>query len=134
MQRCLSIRQLVGTAGIFVACLFAVFAGPVVGLYGHSLMPNDLSNFLFFGPQLLFPYESLVVPSPQGSRPVFSHGTGLTLTLLHWAVITLVFAAVARRLSPRYRIVAAAATILVVGIGMQVAFSLFGVSVELDGP
>jgi len=121
-------------ASVFLACLASVFAGPFIAIYAHSVLPSGLTNFLFFGPQLLFPYESLVVRSPNNSRLVFSHSVGLILTFVHWGIVTGLFAWAARRSTLRYTIPSAVATILVVGVAMHVAFGVFGVSVELDGP
>lgn len=121
-------------AGVFAACLLTVFAGPFIAIYTHSVLPGALTNYLFFGPQFLFPYEGLVVRSANDSRLVFSHSVGLILAFLHWGIVTGLFAWAARRIPLRYTILSAVATILVVGVAMHVAFGVFGISVELDGP
>ncbi len=78
-------------AGVFAACLLAVFALPFVAIYAHSVLPTILTNLLFFSTQLLFPYEGLVVSSPTGSHFVFSHGVGRVLTFVHWGLIAAAF-------------------------------------------
>ena len=112
----------------------AVFGLPFIAVYAHSVLPNILTNYLFFSTQLLFPYEGLVTRDPAGSHAVFSHGVARTLTFVHWGLVAAVFTWVARRVPMPYIIVAAIATIVLVGIAMHVIFALFGVSVELDGP
>ena len=105
-----------------------------VAICAHSVLPSLPVDYFFFAPQLLFPYENLIVFNPNSSRLVFSHSVGMILTLVHWSVVTVLFAWAARRVPLRYAIPLAAVTIFGVGFAMQVAFELFGVSVSLDGP
>jgi len=130
----LKINHSLRAAGVFVACLLAVFALPFIAIYGHSMLPTTLVNLLFFSTQLLFPYESLVVSSRAGTHLVFSHGVGRVLTFTQWGLIAAAFAWVARRAPTRYSIIAAIATIVLAGIATHIVFGVFGVSVELDGP
>jgi len=121
-------------ACVFAVCLAAVFGLPFVAVCAHSLLPNILTNYLFFSTQLLFPYEGLVTRDPSGSHFVFSPGVARALTFVHWGLITAAFTWVARRVPMRYVVVTAIATIVLVGIGTHLVFGLFGVHVELDGP
>ena len=121
-------------ASVFAACLAAVFGLPFIASHAHSVLPNFLTNYFFFSTQLLFPYEGLVTRDPSGSHAVFSRGVAWTLTFVHWGLIAAAFTWVARRVSIRYIVVAAIATIVLVGIATHLVFGVFGVSVELDGP
>jgi len=120
-------------AGVFAACLLAVFGLPFIAIYAHSVLPSTLTNHLFFSTQLLFPYEGLVTRDASGSHAIFGHGLGTTLTFAHWG-FAIAFTWAARRVPLHYAVVAAIATIVLVGVATHIVFGLFGVSVELDGP
>lgn len=107
---------------------------PFIAIYGHSVLPNALTNYFFFSTQIIFPYEGFVTRAPSGSLTVFSHDVAWTLTFVHWGLIAAAFTWVARRVPMPYIIVAAIATIVLMGIATHLIFGLFGVSVELDGP
>ena len=121
-------------AAVFVGCLAAVLVLPFIAIFAHSVLPRILANLLFFSTQLLFPYEGLVVSTSTGSHFVFSHGVGRMLTFIHWSLIAVAFTWLTRRLPMSHTIVAAVATIVLVGIATHLVFGLFDVSVELDGP
>jgi len=114
-------------AAVFVSCLLGVFLLPVLGMYLNS-------NLLFFAPQFLFPYEGFVVREASSSHAVFGHPVALLLTFFHWGLASVAFACFARRLTVGYAIVASIAAIIIIGVAINVAFGLFGVTVELDGP
>jgi hypothetical protein len=108
---------------VFAACLLVVFLLPYVGFFLNS-------SLLFFAPQMLFPYEGLVVRK----RAVFSHHVALWLAFLQWSLAAAGFAWLARRMSIGHVILAAIGMIVIIGIITNVVFALFGASVELDGP
>jgi hypothetical protein len=114
-------------AVVFGACLLVVFLLPFIGFFLNS-------NLLFFAPQWLFPYDGFVVREPNLSRAVFGHHVALVLTFVQWGLASIGFAWFARRISFGYTILAAVVAIAVIGIATNVAFGLFGVTVELDGP
>ena len=112
---------------MFVVCLLMMFLLPFIGFFLNS-------NLLFFAPQWLFPYDGFVVRAADGSHTVFSHHAALVLTLFQWGLASIGFAWFARRVPFRYAILAAVVVIVLIGIATNVAFGLFGVTVELDGP
>src|SRR5260221_3781035 len=114
-------------AVVFGACLLFVFLLPFIGFFLNS-------NLLFFAPQWLFPYDCFVVREPNLSRAVFGHHVALVLTFIQWGLASIGFARFARRVSFGYTILAAVVVIAIIGIATNVAFGLFGVTVELDGP
>jgi hypothetical protein len=69
-----------------------------------------------------------------GSKAVFSHGTAAVLVFVQWGLAAAGYAWFARRVSMRWAILAASGTILLIAIAGNVAFGLFGITVELDGP
>jgi hypothetical protein len=112
---------------VFGACLLAVFLLPLIGVFLNS-------NLLFFAPQWLFPYDGFVTREPNRSRAVFGHHIALVLTFVQWGFVSIGFAWFARRVSFGYTILVAVVAIILIGIATNIAFGLFGVTVELDGP
>jgi hypothetical protein len=121
-------------AGVFVGCLVGTFVLPLIAIYADFALPTTLDNFLFFSPQLLFPYGGLVTRQASGSRAVFSLGVANLLVVLHWGLVGTAFAWAARRMPVRYSILAAVATIIGVSIATYIIFGMFGLAVQLDGP
>jgi len=120
-------------AAVFVVCLPAVFLLPYIAFYACSFIPPRLRDLLFFSPQLLFPYGALV-RGPNGSHLVFNHGVANLLAFTHWGVIAAGFTLIARRLPIRYVVIAAIATIILVGVVTHLAFWLLGFTVQIEGP
>jgi hypothetical protein len=112
---------------VFAGCLLMVFVLPVIGIFLNS-------SLLFFTPQLLFPYDALVVREAYDSRAVFGRQTGLLLNSLHWSLVAGCFVWLARRLSVGQAILSAVAMLVIVGVLTNIGFSLFGVSIDFDGP
>lgn len=92
------------------------------------------SSLLFFAPQYLFPYNGLVIERYHESHAVFSASAAVVLNILQWSIIGIGFTWFARRLSIRYGLLAATATIVLIALLINVAFGLLGMSLELDGP
>jgi len=111
---------------VFGACLLFAFMLPFLGFALRS-------NLLFFAPQYLFPYGGFVIPQPFGSKAVFSHSVAVLLSVMQWGVATVGFAWFARRVPARYAVFAAVVAIVLIAIAVNVAFGLFGITVELDG-
>jgi hypothetical protein len=120
------------TAAIFVICLLAVFVLPYIAFYARSVIPPRLRDLLFFSPGLLFPYEALV-RGPTGSDLVFNHAVGKLLAFIHWGVIAAGFTWTVRRLPKRYVVIAAVATIILVGVVTHLAFWLLSLTVHIEG-
>jgi hypothetical protein len=112
---------------VFGGCLLLAFLLPLLGFVLRS-------NLLFFAPQYLFPYNGFVVRQAFGSRAIFSQPIAILLSFVQWSLATAGFAWFARRVPARYAFPAAIAAIVLIGVGVNLAFGLFGITVELDGP
>jgi hypothetical protein len=119
-----TMRQCLSAGLLFGGCLLAAMLLPYAGFALNS-------GGLFFAPQYLFPYGGFVEPR---EKAVFSHSIALLLNVLQWCLATAGFAWFARRLPPGLRFLAALATIVLVGLVVNLGFGAFGVTVELDGP
>jgi hypothetical protein len=126
--------DLVRAALVFSACVLSIFLFPFAAIGWQSFLPNGLTNLLFFFPQVAFPYRNLVTKSAYGSYTIFSPGVAATLSIAQWVLLAVFFACLARRVKFRYLFSVAFAAIFVVVILFQLLFSLFGASIELDGP
>jgi hypothetical protein len=113
-------------AVVFGLSLAMVFLLQPVGHLLHS-------SFLFFAPQLIFPYEGLVVRGTDSYHYILSHTVALTLSFVQWALVYFCFAWFARRLSVFYTILAAIGIIIILCIATNIGLGLFGVRVALDG-
>jgi hypothetical protein len=120
--------------GIFLACLLAIFLLPIIAIYGHAFLPWELPDICFFFPQLAFPYDSVVIREPSGSKLIFSSTVAVVLSLFQWGLLTIGFSWFARRLKVGYMILIAAVVIACVTYGVAYGITLFGATVELDGP
>jgi hypothetical protein len=121
---------------VFIACLPIVFVLPVIDSYIHPVLPTWWVNFLFFAPQLFFPYRAFVVSSPHGSDYMFSQPVAVLLAIVEWGLVTLLFSWLAKRVRFRYLIPLAVFTVLFVCVA---TFSVFiplltslGVDVQFD--
>ena len=120
--------------GIFLACLFASCLLPFVAVYGHDFLPWELPDIFFFFTQVAFPYDSVVVREDGVSRGVFSDKAAAWLSVLQWGLLAVGFSWFTRRLKPRYTFLLAVVVIVGATYGVAYGISLFGASVELDGP
>ena len=118
--------QCLRTGLLFGGCLALAFLLPWLGIFLGW-------GSLFFVPQYLFPYHGFVIHQPQGSTAVFSHTVAFLLSFIQWGLAAAGFAWFARRLPTPYAIIAAVATVVLIGVVVNLAFGLFGVAVELDG-
>jgi hypothetical protein len=112
---------------IFAACLAAVFVLPFIAL----ILNSDL---LFFAPQLLFPYDALVVSEDGHSRSILSDAAARPLNVAQWVVPAAAFIYYGRRLSFGRAVLLSAATIVAVGLVTQFVLRAFSIGVSLDGP
>ena len=112
---------------LFGGCLLGVVILPFAGFVFNS-------EALLFAPQYLFPYNGFVIRQASGSQAVFASSTALLLNVVQWGFAATGFTWFARHLSIRNGPLAAATTILVIGALVDLGFSLFGVTLELDGP
>lgn len=122
-----TIANCLRAGAVFGGCLLMALLLPLVGFALNS-------NILFFAPQYLFPYSGFVVHQAFGSRAVFSHCTAVVLVFVQWGLAAAGFAWFARRISTRGAVLGASGTILLIAIAVNLAFGLFGITVELDGP
>jgi hypothetical protein len=119
---------------VFGACVLLIFLFPFAAIGGHSFFPIGLTNFLYFFPQVAFPYRGLVTKSVHGSMAIFSPGIAAALSIAQWVLLAIVFARAARGVKIRYLFPLASAAIFVAVILVPLLLSLFGTSIELDGP
>jgi hypothetical protein len=121
----------VRAGGIFVACLLASYLLPFIAIYGHAFLPG--SDFLFFFPQMAFPYDSVVVKGAAGQQTVFSPAAATLLSVLQWGLLTLGFSWSARRLKTGYMFLLAVAVIAAATFCTCCGVEMFGATVALDG-
>ena len=114
-------------AVVFGACLMAVFLLPFIGLFLNS-------SVLFFAPQFLFPFDSLVVRGADSSRAVFSHHVALALTWFEWGFAAIGLFGLPGEFQFVTRFLPQLPLLSFWALPTNVAFRLFGVMVELDGP
>jgi hypothetical protein len=117
-------------AVIIGACLFAAYLLPIFGLFLGS-------NFIFFAPHILFPYQIMVTnENPPGGpyHMLFNQTSGLLLNYLQWGLIILGFVCLARRLKTGPTILAAVVTIALVGFITNSALDSLGLHLQIDAP
>lgn len=124
----------VRAAIVFVACFPIVLELPEIDFYIHSVLPAWWINFLFFAPQLFFPYRAFFVGPPPGTDYMFSEPVAVLLAIVEWGSITLLFSRLTKSVRFRYLIPLAifgvlficAATWLVTGVlvslGVDITF------------
>ncbi len=112
---------------VFAACLAAVFVLPFIGWALNS-------ELLFFAPQLLFPYNALVVFEAGHSRSVLGDAVARLLNVAQWVMVAAAFVWFGRRLSFGRAVLLSAATIIAVGFITRLGLRAFGIGVSLDGP
>lgn len=121
------------SAGVFLLCLGFVPLTPYISLLGYSLFGLSL-EFLFFLPQLAFPYNALGAWEGDAFVATFDSHAAVLVTPSHWGIALLVFVFASRRISRMPRLfLTSLATILIVTIAANALFHLLGLSVELDG-
>lgn len=118
-----------------VCCLFATFSLPFIAVAAYRLLPLTLGDILFFSTQFIFPYDMLVRSKEYPFGEVFRRGTALTLTVLQWTIVSVMFAWFGRRIRKLHcRVALAAITVFAVTVAMHLAFAIIGIEVKLDGP
>lgn len=122
------------TATLFLGLLFASYLGPLLSEIAYYKFHIALPDLLFFLPQILFPYDLVMLRSENESRRVFSDATALTLGIVQWIFVMAAFSWFARNV--RFRYLVPLTLVVIVGVGYVVAFALglFGMRVEFDGP
>jgi hypothetical protein len=119
---------------VFGACVLATFLFPFVAIRGQWSLPRLIENTLFFFPQIMCPYYGFVIPQPFQTRGLFSDSTALLLSIGQWVLFMVLFALLARRVKMRYLIPVSFAAVIFLAFAVPFLFSLFGVTLELDGP
>jgi hypothetical protein len=124
----------VRAALILAGALPLLWAAPFIAMVAHSILPRLVANYLFFLPQLAFPYDRLVVWDSHRSRGIIADDWDLVLNLAHWLALGAFFVWLTRRLRASRVVVLALALVLLSGFVVPGPFALFGITVALDGP
>jgi hypothetical protein len=136
------------TGRVIAVSIFATFTVFVL-LFGASLLlfplavsltyevmptfletvPLQLSNLLFFWPQLL-----LLPNGVHKGQSYIAHGTLGYVAAAFWFVVAILFAWLTHRLRWRTRIALVFPVVIVVGFAVHASLALFGMSAALEGP
>jgi len=124
------------TAGVvFLACFASAFLWPLLAFAVHSITPREVSNYLFFWPQLSLPYDNVVIREAYSSKLVFSSIIGQTFNVIQWLIIAVMFVLTTTRINNKVYLVGLAfAVIVIIPIVSSVIVSSIGYTIELDGP
>jgi hypothetical protein len=115
------------------ALLFAwapiVLGSPLLAILAHSFLPTSVSNWLFFWPQMAYPYNTFTAPPPQAGPRLWPG-----FWILFWLVVAAGFVWRVGLLRPRTVFLLAGVVVLVGTILLQAYISSAGLYFELDGP
>ncbi len=122
-------RSLLRGGAIFVAWLL----GPIGLLFGLAragmgAAMGPLLPLLF----IIYPHDWFVHRSGYSSAPVFSSSTAALVAIAQWALVTIEFAVLTRRLSASRQAWLAPVIVVGIGIAVLVLTSLFGITIEAD--
>jgi hypothetical protein len=120
-------KSYVRPAVVFAACLLATLLLPLPGMWLSA-------ELLFFAPQLLFPYGTLVTPHQYHGERVLSENGALLMHMLQWGLAGACFVFLGKRLKVVYAVLAGVLWIALVGFTTNLIFGCLGMSVQLDGP
>jgi len=117
-----------GTAGLLVL-LSGILSlpGAVLTLRWPN---NELGNYLFFGPQFVFPFE--LVWSNQAH--VFEGSAGFIVDILVWSSIAVGFGFLSTRLRAPWAALAGVLVVIGFTVAFHLAFPLLGWSFQIDRP
>ena len=120
--------------GVFAICVAATFVLPVIAIYGDSVLPEKVTDFLFFFPQFAFPYGGFVINETYRTRFLFLPALTSFMSIAQWILVAALFAWSLRRAKVRYLFPLAVGTIFLVAMVVKFCFSIAGIQIELDAP
>jgi len=120
--------------GVVPLFLFVTLGLPSLIEVVHSILPRSLTLLLFFAPQYLFFFTSVVRPTIGGFSPLFSPTLALLFGLAVWASTSVGYGFTTMKWRWYFQLLAAPFTIFFVAALLHITFSIFGFSIQLDGP
>jgi hypothetical protein len=118
----------VGAVGLLV-CLFAIMWLPALVL--TLRWPNNqFGNWLFFGPQFIYPFELLWVKQAH----VFEGSTGFAVDVAIWSAIAVGFGVFTKRLRTSYAIFVGIFAVICFTTVFHLVFPMLGWTFLIDGP
>ena len=115
-------------------CLACSFILPFVALLFHSVLPDAVTNILFFSAQYVFLFNQVVRETEGGYSQLVSHNNALLFALSFWCIVSFLLGSVSKKWPLRFQWISAALVVIGMTALVHFVFSIFGFSLQLEGP
>ena len=122
-------RAVLRTTGALLAWMGAVLAAPFLELATGRWLPTPIANFLFFWPQMAYPYNVFTAPPPNVGPRVWPG-----FWVAFWLLLGTMFVWRAKTLRLRNAVLLAGVLVIAGTIILQLGILAAGLYFELDGP
>lgn len=103
-------------------------------IYTAEFLPSPIVNLAFFSPQYLFSFSQVVQSTGYAYNPLFTSSTAIMFGVALWLLVTVGYGLIAQRFPRLLTLPLALVAVVAVTLMVHYCFSMFGYSLQLDGP
>jgi len=116
-------------------CLFSAFFWPALASVISMYVPEFITDYLSYWPQLSLPYDDIVVRDIASNTLVFTNFTGKAINVVQWVIVVALFSFAVGNIKNRYFVVLLSFVVItVIPIIVYQATNYFGFTLLIVNP